>query len=348
MEYTLDQKIGQMVMIGFRGIEVHKDSPIIKAIRDGHLGGVWLTDNDSPMGRTIGNIESPRQLKQLISDLQSAAQIPLIVSIDAEGGQVVRLKEKYGFPITFPAFYLGQKNDFQLTYSQSRLIAEILSEAGINFNFSPVLDLNRNPDNPALSMKERCYSADPQIVWQHALKVIEAHHEKGIKCCLKHFPGHGSARHDSHVGFVDVTETWSPDEISVYQKFIERGLADAILTAHVFHKQFDDRYPATLSRNIITGLLREKMGFSGIVISDDMNMGAIKNNYSYEEAVELAIGAGVDIILQSNVDHYQPDVAQNTMAIIKKLVHESRISEERIEQSFQRIKEVKDSFQLMS
>lgn len=344
MAYSLDQKIGQMVIVGFRGTVVNKDSPVIRAIRDGHLGGVWLTDNDSPMGKTIGNIESPRQLKQLISDLQSAAEIPLIVSIDAEGGQVVRLKEKYGFPKTFPASYLGQKNDLQLTYQQSRLIAEILYEAGINFNFSPVLDLNRNPDNPALGLKERCYSDDPQIVWQHALKVVEAHHEKNIKTCLKHFPGHGSARHDSHVGFVDVTETWSPDELSVYQNFINAGLADAILTAHVFHKEFDDRYPATLSRNIITALLREKIGFNGIVISDDMNMGAIQNNYSYEEAVELAILAGVDMILQSNVDHYQPDVAQVTMTIIKKLVHEGRISEERIEQSFLRIKRVKDSF----
>jgi len=344
MDYSLDQKIGQMVMVGFRGTEVHKDSPIIEAIRNGHLGGVWLTDKDSPMGETIGNIKSAQQLKKLIVDLRSAAQVPLIVSIDAEGGQVVRLKEKYGFPKTFSAFYLGQKNDLQLTYSQSRQIAEILSELGINFNFSPVLDLNRNPDNPALSLKERCYSDDPEIVWQHALKVIEAHHEKGIKCCLKHFPGHGSARHDSHVGFVDVTDTWSTDEISVYQKFIERGLADAVLTAHVFHKQFDDRYPATLSRNIITGLLREKMGFRGLVISDDMNMGAIQNNYSYEESVELAIGADVDIILQSNVSQYQPDTAQLTISIIKKLIHEGRISEERIEQSFQRIKKVKDTF----
>lgn len=342
MSFSLDYKIGQMVMIGFRGTVANPDSPIIKVIRDHHLGGVWLTDNESPMGHTLGNIRSPAQLKKLMSDLQSAARLPLLIAIDAEGGQVIRLKEKYGFPKTHSASYLGQKNDLDLTFRQSQQMAQVLKEAGINFNFAPVLDLNRNPQNPALSKKERCYSAEAGIVLRHARKVIEAHHELGILCCLKHFPGHGSSAQDTHEGMVDVSESWQEDELIPYQGLIRLGLADGILTAHIFNRNFDPEYPATLSEKIISNLLRKQLRYQGLVFTDDMNMGAIQHHYSYKQAVELAIKAGVDIILQSNVQNYQEDIAQKIIAIIKELVKTGRVKEERIEDSFQRIRQVKN------
>ncbi len=340
-QFSLAEKIGQMVMVGFRGTKVSRSSPIVKAITEWHLGGVWLTDNENELGIIRGNIRSPEQVKQLVGDLQGYAKLPLLVSIDAEGGQIIRLKEKFGFPPTFSAQYLGSRDDLLLTRKQAQQIASLLRDLGINFNFVPVLDLNIHPDSPALGKKERCYSADPQVVIRHATEVVVQHHQYGIFCAAKHFPGHGSARHDSHHGFVDVTDTWSEAELLPYQRLIADGLLDAIITAHIFHSRLDDTYPATLSRKIISGLLRGQMRFDGVVISDDLNMGAIQYNYDYAEAVALAIEAGVDILLQSNVDHYDADIARRTLAIIKHLVESGRISVGRIDESFVRIMKLK-------
>ena len=348
MDYSLDMKIGQMIMTGFRGTEVNQNSQIIHLIKNSHLGGVWLVDNDSPMGHTIGNIESAGQLKKLIQKLQDASEVPLFVSIDAEGGEVIRLKEKYGFPATLSAQYLGEQNDLSLTRDQAVNIAKTLKELGFNFNLSPVLDLNKNPNNQALGRKQRCFSDDPYIVIQHATQVIEAHHDQGIICGAKHFPGHGSARDDSHIDSVDVSETWSEDELIPYKELIEKGLVDAVLTAHVSLNRFDSQYPATLSKNIVTGVLREKLKFRGVVVSDDMNMGAIKENFNYENALELALNAGVDIILQSNVNHYDEKITERTIEIIKKLIKLGKVSKEKIDESSQRIVQLKQKFKLNS
>ena len=341
MQYSLDYKIGQMVMTGFRGAEVDSNSPIIKNIRKRHLGGVWLTDNESPMEDTIGNVESPEQLKNLVSDLKKFSDVPLFVAVDAEGGKIIRLKEKYGFPKTYSAKYLGQKDDPDFTYNAALKIAKTLNEAGINFNFSPVLDLDLEPDSPALGQKERCFSKDPDKVIRHAGQIIEANHSLGILCCQKHFPGHGSTSDDSHDDYVDVSDSWTEKELKPYQYFIENDMADAILTAHILIKQFDYKYPSTLSKKIITGLLRNKLNYQGIVISDDLNMGAIRLNYDYADAIELAINAGVDIILNSNVMKYNENIAQITIETIKKLVKDNRLRRSRIDQSFSRINKLK-------
>ncbi len=341
MDDSLDVKIGQMILVGFRGLEVQPHSPVIQAIRAYHLGGVWLVDHDSPLGYTLGNIQSPVQVKKLIADLQAAARIPLFIAIDAEGGQIIRLKEKFGFPRTCSAQYLGEKNDPAFTFQQAHQMAIMLKALGINFNFAPVLDLNLQPDSPALGQKARCFSADPEIVLRHARQFIHAHHQVGVPCCLKHFPGHGSARADSHLGLVDVSQTWQRRELLPYQQLIQEKLADAILTAHVFIKQFDAQFPATLSQPIITQLLRTELAYSGLIITDDLNMGAIQKNFPYEQALELAINAGVDILLHANVDQYQADIVPQTVAIIKHLLKSGRIQIEQIERAFQRILAVK-------
>ena len=341
LQYSLDYKIGQMVMTGFRGTDVDCSSPISRAIKELNLSGVWLTDNESPMQDTIGNIKSPDQLKKLISDIKKYSDVPLFVAIDAEGGKIIRLKEKYGFPKTYSAKYLGQKDNPDFTYNEALKIAKTLKRAGINFNFSPVLDLDLEPNSPALGQKERCFSRDPDKVIRHARQIIKANHSLGILCCLKHFPGHGSTSDDSHDDYVDVSDSWTEKELRPYRYFIDRNMTDAILTAHIMIKQFDDKYPATLSKNIITGILRNKLNYQGVVISDDLNMGAIRLNYSYEDAVELAINAGVDIILNSNVMTYNEDIAQITIETIKKLVKDKYISKSRIDQSFSRIIKLK-------
>jgi beta-N-acetylhexosaminidase len=342
-KFSLDFKIGQMVMVGFRGTELRPDSPVVRSIRDLNLGGVWLTDNESPMGRTLGNIKSHDQLKALNTKLQQFAEIPLFIAIDGEGGKVILLKEKYGFPPTLSARTLGELNNPELTYSESLKIARLLKELKINFNFAPVVDLNLNPTHASLGVKERCFSDDYKNVIRHAQEVIRANHDSGIFCCIKHFPGHGSAKDDSHDGFVDVSETWQENELRVFSELIKKQKVEAILTAHILLKRFDSDFPATLSEKIINGVLRSELGFTGLVISDDMNMGAIKQNYTYEDAIERAIKAGIDIILQSNVIHYDEHIAERTIEIIKKLISNGRISKERIDISFKRILHLKEN-----
>jgi beta-N-acetylhexosaminidase len=217
-----------------------------------------------------------------------------------------------------------------------------LKEVGINLNYAPVVDVNTNPNNPIVAGKERSFSADPYQVAKHALEFIRSHHQENILCTLKHFPGHGSSRADSHLGMVDVTDTWSRDELIPYQQIIQAGEADAIMTAHVFNRSLDPQYPATLSKPTITGLLRGELGFNQVVFSDDMQMKAIANHYGLETAVQKVIEAGVDIlVVGNNTGNFVPDIAKQMFTTIKNLVQNGTISEARIEESYQRILRLK-------
>jgi len=330
-----------MLMVGFRGLEVDDEHFIVKDIRQRHLGGVVLFDYDIPTQQPVRNVASPSQLKALVASLQSASALPLLVAIDYEGGRVTRLKEEHGFPPTMSHQHLGALNDLEQTYAQAASMAETLADLGINLNLAPVVDLCINPDNPIIARYERCFSADPQIVIDHALRFIQAHHERGIRCTLKHFPGHGSSSEDSHEGLVDVTGTWSQVELEPYRHIIRAGQAGAIMTAHVFNAQLDSDFPATLSQTTVTGILREELGYEGVVISDDMQMGAITNSYGFETAIQKALEAGVDILAFANNSVYEEDIAARAIEVIKRLVEAGVIGEERITASYQRIQRLK-------
>ncbi len=211
----------------------------------------------------------------------------------------------------------------------------------MNLNFAPVLDLNRNPHNRALNAKQRCYSDDPDVVTRHAQVVIEEHHRERIGCVLKHFPGHGSTVADSHLDLADVSDTWSPDELEPFRRLIALDLADGVMTAHVLLRRYDAERPATLSRVILTDLLRDELGFGGVLLSDDLDMGAIQRNFPYEEAVAQAVEAGVDIVLNANVDTYDDFTAERTFAVLMEHVKTGRLSRERIGESFTRIMTLK-------
>ncbi|HOA73731.1 MAG TPA: glycoside hydrolase family 3 N-terminal domain-containing protein [Phycisphaerae bacterium] len=334
---TLNAKLAQMVMVGFRGAEPDECRAFLDSLAECPIAGVWLTDNKSPMGLTHGNIRSPEQVRRLTQALQNASPTPLFIAIDAEGGQVIRLEECYGFEAFPSARELGERDDPTFTRSSAERLARLLAECGINFNFAPVLDLNKNPANPIIAGKHRAFSADTQTVARHAAIFVEAHHRAGILCAGKHFPGHGSSSTDSHHGLVDVTQTWGEDELIPYQHLIANGLLDAVLTAHVCLRQIDPDLPATLSPRVVTGLLRERLGFEGVVFTDDLNMGAIQDHYPLERAVELCVQAGADVVLHANVKHYDPDIARRTVAILRQLVESGRLTEQRIDQSNQRI-----------
>jgi beta-N-acetylhexosaminidase len=259
-DMSLEIKIGQMLMVGFRGLAItHHQDPVVQDIRDRHIGGVILFDYDVPQKRPMRNIQSSSQVSSLVTALQAYAEIPLLIGIDYEGGVINRLKEQYGFPPTVSHQYLGSQNNLQLTHQYASQMATTLAAMGVNLNFAPVVDLNVNPHNPIVGKRERSFSADPNVVSNQALEFIKAHHQQGVLCTIKHFPGHGSSANDSHLGLVDVTDSWSELELIPYRKLIHTGQVDAIMTGHVFNKHLDPLYPATLSNQIITQLLRQKL-----------------------------------------------------------------------------------------
>lgn len=338
----LNKKIGQMLMVGFRDLEVNDTSPIKRDIIHYHIGAIILFDYDVSSKQPLRNIQSPNQVKKLVHDLQSLASTKLIIAIDQEGGMVSRLKAEAGFPSSLSAQKIGLLNDSQRTYEHAASIAKILSHLGINMNLAPVVDVNVNPNNPVIGAKERSFSADPKEVTLHAKQFIKAHYDFNILTALKHFPGHGSSEKDSHFGFVDVTKTWQQAELEPYQSLIDKGYADAIMTAHVFNERLDPQYPATLSKRTLSHLLRTQLGWQGVLLSDDLMMGAISEQYTFKMAIYHAIDAGVDILtLANNTEKFDPDITVKTTNAIRALIEEGLITEERINVSYQRIMRLK-------
>lgn len=337
----LDTQIGQMVMLGFRGLTVNDDSPIVREIVERKLGSVVLFQYDMNLFDHTRNVQSPAQLKALNAALQKYAPTPLLIAIDQEGGIISRLKESDGFPATKSQAYYGALNQPDVTRAAAEAEGQVLRDMGINLNLAPVVDVNVNPDNPVIARHERSFSADPQVVTQNALAAIDGYHAQNILTTLKHFPGHGSSKQDTHQGLTDVTDTWSEMELEPYKNIIAAGKADAIMTAHIFNQKLDAQYPATLSHKIITGILRERLGYDGVVISDDIQMGAIRQYYGFEQAIELAINAGVDILAVGNNLFYDEHAGARAITAIKQAVELGKIPVERIEESYARIMKLK-------
>jgi beta-N-acetylhexosaminidase len=333
---SLRERIGQMLLIGFRGLTADAADATRQQIAAGEVGGILLFSVDQLTGGPR-NVDSPEQLRGLVDALSASAPAsPLTVAIDQEGGMVARLGPAHGFPATSSAATLGQ-GDPSATAAAARAMAETLRSVGVTLNLAPVVDLAVNPENPIIAAVERSFSADPEVVIAHASAFIQAHHDIGVRSAVKHFPGQGSATGDTHAGVVDVTDVWTDVELEPFAALVGRGLPDAVLTAHIFNGRLDPDHPATLSEPTITGILRQQLGWDGAVISDDMQMGAIRDAYGYEEAVALAIEAGVDILLIANQLVYEPDIAPRTIEVIEGLVRDGRISEERIDASYRRI-----------
>lgn len=343
-DQELKEKIGQMLLIGFRATEVSENSGIVKTIQDLNIGGVVLFDYDVPSKSFPRNITSPEQTKKLIADLQKFSETPLLVAVDAEGGLINRLKAKYGF-IGVPSHQeLGEKDNPEETKKIAEQLAKQLTDLGFNINLAPVIDVNINPENPIIGGLERSFSDDPQKVAKQALAFIQGHKKYNILTTLKHFPGHGSSFSDSHKGLVDVTNTYQEKELIPYQEIIKKNMADAIMTAHIINRNIDPEYPATLSPLFIEKILRQELNFQGVVISDDMQMGAITENYGFEEAVIKAVNAGCDIIaISNNGQNYDESIAYQARDIIFKAVKENKIPIKRIIESSDRIRKLKNA-----
>ncbi len=328
-------KIGQMFLVGFRGSEVDSTDWIARSIKDYHLGGVILFDLN--ISGAVQNFDSPSGLTRLVDSLHSFAQTPLLVAVDQEGGKVCRLKEKNNFPAICSAAAMA-KEGFNKTRQQADLLAHTLHTHGINLNFAPVIDLNLNPTNPIISKFERSFSDSVSEVVAHAELFIEEHHKYGIACCIKHFPGHGSAKNDSHLGFVDVTEDWQKIELEPYRVLINDGYCDGVMTGHLVHRGLDQEgRPATLSKLMINNLLRRDLHFSGVVFSDDLQMAAITKGWTYRQAVQEAIIAGVDMLVIGNNLCNQENAVEEGIEAVTELLEQGRVTEDRIQQSIKNI-----------
>jgi len=300
----------RMLLIGFDGYKAPK------FLKTHKVAGVILFSK---------NISSPKQLKALTEELKTI-QPDILIAVDEEGGKVERLKKSKGFKHFASAAIV--KNP-KKTYSQ---MAKMLKTYGINLNLAPVVDLAVNPNNPVIAKLNRSFSSDPKVVVEKATIFVDEMQKEGVLTTLKHFPGHGSSKKDSHKGFVDVSDSWSKKELIPFIKV----KSPLIMTAHIYNKHLDKNYPATLSYKINTVLLRKKLGFTGVLISDDLQMGAISKNYSFKKALELAINSGVDILLIGNYLD-KPVKIQKILKTIEDLVTEGRVSIERLKEANKRI-----------
>ncbi len=289
----LAPRLGELLLVGFHGTTVEDNPDVERLLCRVRVGGVIL------FGRNVVDAEQVARLTRGLAErARECTGRRLLIAVDGEGGRVMRLGPGAGYTATLSHQDLGDANDFAQTELEARRIGSMLREAGINWNLAPVVDVGYNPANPVIVGEGRSFSANPALVAAQARAFITGMHAAGLLTALKHFPGHGSSVADSHHGFVDVTDTANPKaELAPYRLLLAEGVVDSVMTAHVFNRRLDRRYPATLSERTITGVLRHGLGWRGVVVSDDMRMGAIDQHYGLSDAAVRAVRAGVDVVL---------------------------------------------------
>jgi beta-N-acetylhexosaminidase len=324
------------LIVGWRGETYDLADPIMQAVAAGKVAGIILFNRDVLTGQAR-NIRSPDQVRRLTADLQAASPHPLLIAIDQEGGAVQRLRAADGFQETPSAAALGAGTPATAAAAFDQQAAQ-LAALGITLNFAPVVDLALNPDNPVIAGKERSFGTDPQAVTAYARLSLQAHRRHGVTACLKHFPGHGSSREDSHLGLTDVTDVWQPSELQPYRDLAAE--APAVLVAHVMQRHLDPDRPATLSPPIIGELLRQQIGFAGVTISDDMQMGAITAAWPFPESAIASLAAGCDLLIYGNNLQWQPNVVDDLERAIDVALQQGRLQEAQLQASWQRIRQL--------
>lgn len=317
------EKLGQMVMIGIQGTKVDDDS--LYMLNQYHMGGVILFDR---------NMDSPEQVKQLTSDLQAQSneKVPLFIGIDEEGGDVVRMAEKLTPPPSQKE--IGATGDIEQAKTWAIKTAKSLKDMGINVNFAPVADVGSND--------KRSYSTDTNTVIDFVRAATKGYQQENIIYSLKHFPGIGKGKVDSHVDSsnIDVVkEVLMTEDILPFKTIIDENEPNDyfILVSHLKYPALDEEYPASLSSKIMTDLLRNELGYKGIIITDDMEMGAVANHNDFRSIGVKAVKAGADIVLVCHEYEHQQEVYLGLLDA----VNSGEISQERIDESVKRIIKVK-------
>lgn len=329
---TLKEKIGQLIIVGFEGTNINEE--VIKYIEDFKVGGFILFSR---------NIVDENQTLELLNDLKEANSnndIPLFLSIDEEGGRVSRLPKSF---VKLPeATKLGNKNDSNISYRFGQTLGERVKSLGFNMDFAPVLDINSNPKNPVIGT--RSLGNTVEIVKNNGIEVMRGIKDTKVIPAAKHFPGHGDTSIDSHVNLPKVDKTMEElknFELIPFIAAMEKDI-DMIMVAHILYSDIDQDHPATMSSKIIGGLLRDDLEYKGVVVSDDMTMGAIVENYTLEDGTLSFIKAGGDIALICHGNENPGKVLNK----IKEAVDSGDLSEEYIDEKVYRILKLKEKYEL--
>lgn len=337
---TTDQKIGQLMMIGFDGIVV--DANLRRMITDYHIGGVILFAR---------NVQSPEQVARLTNELQTIAlesgHPGLFIAVDQEGGRVARLTKNTGFTEFPSAMALTATGDPENARGMGAAMAAEMGAVGINVDFAPDLDVNNNPSNPVIGT--RSFSSDPAKVAEYGIAFARGLQENGVLAFGKHFPGHGDTGVDSHIDLPQVPHDRARlDEVELvpFRAAIQADLA-GIMSAHVTFPAIDPTpgLAATLSRPVLMGLLRDELGYDGLIATDSLEMGALASKgYPAPVAAALAFAAGADVLL-FNRDHA---MHKEAFANLVRAVRERKVSEGQLDASVQRILKTKAKFGLLT
>ena len=341
VDIDLDQMIGQTIMVGFSGRDEHDQG--VSGVRDqlakGVIGGVVLYPE---------NIVSGEQLRLLTAFLTHAnSKLVPFIAVDQEGGMVQRLGPRSGYaryPSARGMAREAKAGTLDTARERYQAMAKELATAGINVNFGPVVDLSVNPWNTVIARRKRSFGADAETVSTLARTFITAHREANVATVAKHFPGHGSSWSDSHKTLPDIASSWTEAELQPYAALSHDGLLDMVMVGHLYHPRFSDgeKLPASLSANAIHALRADGyIGFKGVVVSDDLEMGAVSERFSLEDRVTKAINAGVDLLVLSNVKSRDPDLGAKIHAIISDGVRDGSIPRARIQAAYRRIAALK-------
>lgn len=328
---TLKEKVGQMIGLAFSG---DKYSPELKMQVEDIEAGLIIYFKD--------NCISPKQIFDLNKEINKKAKIAPFIAIDQEGGMVARVTE--GIVQSPGAMAIGATQNKENAYTLAKNMGIELRHLGFNFNFAPVGDVNNNAKNPVINV--RSYSERPEIVAEYMSEAVRGYHEAGLMTSVKHFPGHGDTAVDSHIGLPIVDfdkERLDKIELVPFQKVIDLDLP-GIMASHVLYTKYDQKYPTTLSKKIITGLLREEMGFKGLVVTDSLTMSAVFDNFSLEEIVYNGFNSGCDILLLCGARNVE--MQKEFASIALRLAEEGKIPLTTIDSAVERILKYKELYRV--
>ena len=325
---NLRQKINQLFIVGYGGDDFSKNTIFTELLRENLGGVIFFTQN----------IISKEQFCKNVDGIKKLAKTPLFLSIDQEGGRVERTEKIHGGKKYLSAKY-AYKKGLDFLENQTKEIANELKKYGINLNFAPCTDVNSNPNNPIIN--ERAFADNPTDVINGARVVIKTYQENGIMPCIKHFPGHGDTSKDSHLELPTLKQSLKELEeihIKPFKTLISEGV-EMVMVAHIQAEAFGKDYPTSLNKNCID-YLKNTLGFNGVIISDDMYMKAIADNYGFEKACELGIRAGLNMFIYRDASDEVINMIEN---IYKKAVLDKELAE-KIEYSYEKIMKLKESF----
>ena len=339
---SLREKVGQLFIVRPEALAENSNAEtapatdrvadaVISRIEEYPVGGIALFSR---------NITSAEQLPMFISDLQSSSKYPLFIAVDEEGGRVARIANSDFFNV---ASYksmedIGKSGDAAKAEEVGRQIGSYLKELGFNLDFAPVADTNTNPQNIVIG--DRSYGSDPALVARMVSAQLDGMHDSGIMGTLKHFPGHGDTKDDTHSGYVSVNKSWDELKACELVPFISAlDKADTIMVSHITVTSID-KLPSSLSYEIITRKLRNELGYNGVIITDSMAMGAVADSYTSDIAAVMAVKAGADIILM-------PESLEKSFNAVLNAVNSGEISISRIEESAERVLTLKAKYKLI-